>query len=422
MAVLGIHDIRAREVLDSRGDPTIEVTVMTEGEVVGVAAVPSGASTGVHEAHELRDGDKERYDGKGVLKAVEHVNTEIRDRLRGMSVEDQRALDASLTELDGTSNKHRLGANALLGVSLACARAAAAASNQPLYRYLRSAFGLEHREFPMPLPMMNVLNGGVHADNNLDIQEFMVVPKMEIAGRVDIRESVRVGSEVFHALGRVLKSKKLDTDVGNEGGYAPTLDSNEQGMELLMKAVIEQGFTPGQEVSLALDVAASEFYRQGAYHFGGKKMTSGQLIDLYEAWGGKYPLVSIEDGLAQDDWHGWTALTERLGERTILVGDDLFVTHVDRLELGFQFKAANAVIIKPNQVGTLSETMDAVRLAQEHKYTIVVSHRSGETNDTFVADLAVAVSASYLKAGSTSRGERVAKYNRLMEIADETGA
>ncbi len=414
-----IHDIRAREILDSRGDPTLEVTVLLEGGAVGVAGVPSGASTGIHEAHELRDGDKSRFDGKGVLKAAENVNTVIRTSLRGTKATEQAALDAKLCELDGSANKHTLGANALVGVSLACARAAAVSSSQPLYRYLQETF-----EFPknltLPRPMMNILNGGRHADNALDVQEFMIVPNIpNAAGTFDIAETVRAGSEVFHALGRVLKAQQLSTDVGNEGGYAPELATTRAALDLIVKAIGEAGYEPGNQVSLALDGAASEFFRQGKYQFEGKALGAAELTAYYHELLSSYPIVSLEDGLAQDDWQGWGNLTAALGGTVMLVGDDLFVTNEERLTLGFQFKAANAVLIKPNQVGTLTETMTTIKLAQEHGYKVVVSHRSGETMDTFIADLAVAAGAQYLKAGSTSRGERVGKYNRLMEIATE---
>lgn len=419
MAKQTIHDIHAREILDSRGDPTLEITVLLENGVTATAGVPAGASTGVHEALELRDGDRARYDGKGVLRAIENVNTTIRQGLRGARVADQTELDDKLKALDGSSNKRNLGANALVGVSLACARAAAAFESVPLFRYLQQRF-----DFPthvsLPLPMMNILNGGRHADNKLDVQEFMVVPRiLSEHGRPQADECVRVGSEVFHALGKVLKRHKLDTDVGNEGGYAPALEATRTALDLLAEAVKAAGYTPGQEVSFALDIAASEFFKRGKYQFEGRTLSAQELIATYTGWLGTYPLISLEDGLAQDDWQGWREVTKVLKDRLLLVGDDLFVTNVERLQLGFQFAAANAILIKPNQVGTLSETMATVKLAQSHGYTVIVSHRSGETMDTFIADLAVAVGASYLKAGSTSRGERVGKYNRLMEIATE---
>ncbi len=416
-----IQDIHAREILDSRGDPTIEVTVLTESGVTGTAAVPSGASTGKHEAFELRDGDRERYGGKGVLKAVGHVNVEIREALRGALASDQARVDQTMIDLDGSSNKRNLGANAILGVSLAAAHAAAAVAGVPLYQHFRQTFALGGIPLSLPQPMMNILNGGAHAENNLDVQEFMIVPHVVTGGRTDVAECVRVGSEVFHSLGRVLRERKLDTDVGNEGGYAPELASNQQGLDFLVQAIQEAGYKPGEQVSIALDVAASELFSQGRYRFEGKLLTSRDLVALYTRWTSAYPIVAIEDGLAQDDWEGWVELTRVLGGKVHVVGDDVFVTNTERLKLGFSFAAANAVIIKPNQVGTLSETVATARLAQEHSYTIIVSHRSGETMDTTIVDLAVAVGAPYLKTGSTSRGERVAKYNRLMGIAAELG-
>lgn len=414
-----INDLQAREILDSRGDPTIEVTVLTEGGVTGVASVPSGASTGIHEAHELRDGDKNRYDGKGVLKAIEHVNKDLKQVLRGTVVTDQRRIDTIMVDVDGTTNKRNLGANAILGVSLAAARAGSGVTGLPLYKYIQKVFSLDEKIYSFPVPMMNILNGGVHADNNLAVQEFMVVPEFKRGQAIDVGESIRVGAEVFHALGRVLKSKKLDTDVGNEGGYAPELDLSEVAIDLLMEAIIKAGYEPGAQVHLALDIAASEFFQQGKYNFEGKFLKANEMTDLYNEWSKKYPLVSVEDGLAQDDWQGWTEMTKRLGDKLMLVGDDLFVTNKQRLDLGLEFKASNAILIKPNQVGTLSETIDTVLEAQTKGLKIVVSHRSGETMDSFIADLAVAINAPYIKSGPTSRGERVAKYNRLMEIAAE---
>lgn len=419
MAKETIQKLEAREILDSRGDPTVEVTVQLEGGAIGMAAVPSGASTGIHEAFELRDEDKARYQGKGVLKAVAAVEGEFAQAVCGTLATDQRRVDQILIDTDGTANKHRLGANACLGVSLAVARAGAAVTDLPLYRYLRQAFGLAESPYTMPLLMLNILNGGAHADNELDVQEFMVVPRIESAGKPLAAESIRVGSEVFHALGQVLKSEGLDTDVGNEGGYAPALKESKVALDLLVRAVEKAGYKPGEDVFLALDVASSEFFRQGHYLFEGKKLTGKQLTERYTEWVGKYPITLLEDGLAQDDWDGWADLTGTLGGKLHIVGDDLFVTNSQRLQLGFSFKAANAIIIKPNQVGTLSETMDTVSLARDHGYATIVSHRSGETMDTFISDLAVAVSSSYLKSGSTSRGERVAKYNRLMEIESE---
>ncbi|HAO81282.1 MAG: Enolase [Parcubacteria group bacterium GW2011_GWD2_43_10] len=414
-----ISDLQAREILDSRGDPTVEVTVLTEGGITGMASVPSGASTGIHEAYELRDGDKNRYDGKGVLQAIGHVNKEIKQVIRGVSVTEQQRVDTIMIDLDGTTNKKNLGANAILGVSLAVARAGAAATGLPLYRYLQQVFDLEQKIYSLPVPMMNIFNGGVHADNNLAVQEFMVVPEFKRGQAADINESIRVGAEVFHSLGRVLKSHKLDTDVGNEGGYAPEVDSSQTAIDLILEAIDRAGYQAGGQVNLALDVAASEFFRQGKYHFEGKVLKSGEMIDLYEEWQKKYQLVSLEDGLAQDDWQGWTEMTRRLDDKLLLVGDDLFVTSIQRLQLGLEFKAANTILIKPNQVGTLTETIATVSEAQQKNLKIIVSHRSGETMDSFIADLAVAVGAQYIKSGPTSRGERVAKYNRLMEIATE---
>lgn len=413
-----ISDLQAREILDSRGDPTVEVTILTEGGVTGVASVPSGASTGIHEAYELRDGDKNRYDGKGVLKAIDHVNKELKQVLRGVNVTEQKRIDTIMVDVDGTANKRNLGANAILGVSLAAARAGALSSGLPLYRYLQQTFVLPS-SLSLPVPMMNVLNGGVHADNNLAVQEFMIVPEFKRGNGADISESIRIGAEVFHALGRVLKSNHLDTDVGNEGGYAPDVASSKETIELLLEAISKAGYDPGKEVHLALDVAASEFFRQGKYHFEGESLKATEIIDLYEAWQKNYPLIILEDGLSQDDWQGWAELTRRLGEKVLLVGDDLFVTSSQRLHLGLEFKAGNSILIKPNQVGSLTETIETVKRAQENGFKTVVSHRSGETMDTFIADLAVAVGAPYIKSGPTSRGERVVKYNRLMEIAAE---
>ncbi len=413
-----IEHITAREILDSRGDPTVEVTVEATGGIRGTAAVPAGASTGKHEAFELRDNDKARYGGKGMLKAIANVEGEIAKRLVGMIVMGQADIDRAMVELDGTGSKRNLGANAILGVSLAVARAAAAAAKQPLYRYLAITY-----DFPepakLPIPLMNIVNGGRHADNNLDVQEFMIAPKVLRSGSPDAAECIRIGAEVFHTLGDILRKHRLDTDVGNEGGYAPTLKSNEQVFELFAEAVTKAGYTPGKEVSYAVDVAASEFYRRGRYAFEGEERTAQQMVDTYCAWQKSYPLISIEDGLSEDDWQGWHLLTKTLGQKVLVVGDDLFVTQEERLRMGFELMAGNAIIIKPNQVGTLTETVATVRLAQEHGLTPIVSHRSGETTDTFIADLAVAVGAPYLKAGAPSRGERVAKYDRLMEIAHE---
>lgn len=423
MSKYTINDIRAREILDSRGDPTIEVAVLLEGGAVGVVGVPSGASTGVHEALELRDGDKTKFDGKGVLKAVENVNSIIKRALSGKKVTDQAEIDNKMKELDGTSNKHVLGANAMLGVSLACAKAAAQSEDLPLYNYLQKNFKFPDIAKNLPLPMMNIINGGRHADTNLEVQEFMIVPHiLGNDGKVDIEECVRVGSEVFHHLGKLLKSEKFDTGVGNEGGYAPDIETAERALDFIMLAITNAGYTPGKEVFLALDVAASEFFSQSKYSWEGKKLNDNDMIGVYKELLKKYPIISIEDGLAQDNWQGWHELTSELGGKIMLVGDDLFVTNTERLKLGVQFKAANAIIIKSNQIGTLTETIDTIKFAQKNNYTVIISHRSGETMDTFIADLAVACGAPYLKAGSVSRGERVAKYNRLMEIEAELRA
>lgn len=419
MSKTSIKNIQAREILDSRGDPTLEVTVTLANGMTGTAGVPSGASTGVHEALELRDGDKARFDGKGVLKAVENVNTLVQQALAGKEVTKQEEIDATLNQLDGTANKGKLGANATVGVSLACARAATMSEGVPLYRYLADTFGYK-APYRMPLPMMNILNGGRHANNKLVVQEFMIIPQVrDSKGEVDITECVRVGAEVFHSLGRVLTSHQLDTDVGNEGGYAPQITTTTAALDLIMQAIRDQHYTPGKEVSLALDVAASEFYESGGYQFESWQLKSDEMIRRYEDLLRPYPIVSIEDGLAEDDWAGWQKLTARLGDRILLVGDDIFVTNVDRITQAIEQKVGNAAIIKSNQIGTLSESVAAIKLAQTHAYKVVISHRSGETMDPFIADLAVAVGADYLKAGSTSRGERVAKYNRLMEIAAE---
>ncbi|KPJ85316.1 enolase [Parcubacteria bacterium SG8_24] len=414
-----IKDIKAREIIDSRGNPTVSVRVEVEGGVSGTASVPSGASTGVHEALELRDGDSKRYHGKGVLKAVENVNTKIRKRLVGLDVTLQRRLDNLMLELDGTDNKSKLGANAILGVSLAVARAGAAARKMPLYRYLRSVFGIRKEGFPMPLPMMNILNGGRHADWAIDFQECLIIPKMKL-----FRERVRAGSEIFHVLAEILKKKGHVISVGDEGGYAPRLQSNEKAFKLIVDAIESAGYRPGRDVSLGADAAASEFYDEKKDRYvlkaDDKELTAKQLDALYERWLSKYPFMTLEDGLSEDDWDNWEAHTKRLGKKLVLVGDDLFVTNVRRLEMGIKRRVANAILIKVNQIGSLSETMDTIMMAQEHGYKIAVSHRSGETADTFIADLSVAVGAEFIKTGSLSRSERLEKYNRLMEIESET--
>jgi enolase len=412
-----IVNIAAREVLDSRGNPTVEATVMLEDGSIGKAAVPSGASTGTHEAVELRDNAK-RYGGKGVLKAVKHIHTIIAPALLGAEASDQRAIDRAMIALDGTDNKKKLGANAILAVSLAAARAAAAAHRTPLYQYLRTAFALDEKSWRMPVPMMNVLNGGRHADNGLSVQEFMLVPVHKEMG-----ERVRMGSQMFHSLAAILREKGYHTAVGDEGGFAPELVNNEQALKLLVQTIKDAGFIPGKQVFIAMDVAASEFYRGGKYYFLGQKQawSADKMIRTLSRWTKKYPIASIEDALAEDDWEHWQALTKLLGRDVMLVGDDLFVTNVGRIERGIREKVANAVLIKPNQIGTLSETVDAILLAKKHKYRVIISHRSGETADTFIADLAVATNAEFIKAGSLSRSERVEKYNRLMEIALELG-
>ena len=410
-----IIDVHAREILDSRGNPTVEAEVVLASGTTGTAAVPSGASTGEHEALELRDGEEGRYGGKGVRDAVRNVNEVIGPRLEGADADDQVGVDDQLLDLDGTANKSRLGANAMLAVSMAVARAAARDLGQPLYRYLGGVMA-----HVLPVPMMNVLNGGAHASNNVDVQEFMIVP----VGADRFAEALRIGVEVFHALKKVLAKQGLSTAVGDEGGFAPTLASNEAALEALMVAVKEAGYAPGEDVVFALDPASSEFYHEGRYVFkksGGASRTAEEMIDLYRSWVDKYPIVSIEDGLAQDDWEGWVKLTEALGDRIQIVGDDIFVTNMDRLARGIEEGVGNAILIKLNQIGTLTETLDCIDLARRNGYATVISHRSGETEDTFIADLAVATGAAQIKTGSASRTDRVAKYNQLLRIAEELG-
>jgi enolase len=404
-----IESIHGREILDSRGNPTIEVEVWLESGAHGRAAVPSGASTGIHEAHELRDGEG-RYGGKGVLKAVESVNDEIERRLLGFDAFEQTAIDAAMIELDGTPNKGRLGANAILGVSLANAKAAAMEAGLPLYRYLG---GVGARV--LPVPMMNILNGGEHADNNVDLQEFMIMP----FGATRFREALRMGTEVFHALKGVCKDRGLSTSVGDEGGFAPDLGSNEQAIELILEAIEKTGLAPGVDVKIAIDAASAEFLKDGKYVVEGRGLSAEQLVDLYANWCEKYPIFSIEDGLDQDDWEGWVALTERLGDRVQLVGDDLFVTNAERLMMGVEKGAANSVLIKVNQIGTLTETLDTIAMAHREDYTCVISHRSGETEDVTIADLAVATNAGQIKTGAPCRSDRVAKYNQLLRIEED---
>lgn len=415
MPKTAIKQISAREILDSRGNPTVEATVVLENGAMGKAAVPSGASTGAHEAHELRDGAK-RYGGKGVLKAVKHVNTLIQKELVGMDALKQESIDKRMIALDGTPHKKKLGANAILAVSLAVCRAAAASSGMPLYQYIRKAYRLPEKKWIMPLATMNVINGGRHANNGLSIQEFMIVPMHK-----KFKERVRIGSQIFHTLGQQLSEKKYNTGVGDEGGYAPDFTDNEQALKFLMKAIKTAGFEPGRHVMLAMDVAASEFYKSGKYYFLGQNVgwRADKIIRTLDSWTRKYPFISIEDPLAEDDWEEWHKITKKLGKKLHIVGDDLFVTNTERIQRGIDEGVANAVLIKLNQIGTLSETIAAIYLARKHGYAISVSHRSGETADTFIADLAVAVNSEYIKTGSMSRSERVEKYNRLMKIEDE---
>jgi enolase len=411
-----IRSITAREIFDSRGNPTLEAEVVVEGECRGRAAVPSGASTGVHEAVELRDGDPMRFGGKGVLRAVENVNNIIAPTLIGENVLQQRAIDAILINLDGSPNKGRLGANAILAVSMACARAAAACLELPLYRYLGGT-----NACILPVPMMNVINGGAHADNNLDPQEFLIVP----AGAESFSQSLRIGIETFQALKSVLKKKGYSTNVGDEGGFAPNLKSSEEALDLILEAIRKAGYEPGEHVHLALDVAASGMFEEGRYRFKkstGESLTADQIIRLYERWTRDYPIVSIEDGMAEDDWEGWIALTDALGEKIQLVGDDVFVTSSERLAKGIADGLANSILVKLNQVGTVSETLDTIELAKSDSYTTVISHRSGETEDSFIADFAVAANAGQIKTGSASRSDRIAKYNQLLRIEQELGS
>ena len=410
-----IIEVMAREILDSRGNPTIEAEVATASGARGRAAVPSGASTGEKEAVELRDNDPKRYGGKGVLQAVKNVNDTLGPRLEGMSVFDQIAIDAEMTDADGTANKSKLGANAILAVSMAAARAAAMEVDLPLYRYLGGPMARV-----MPVPMMNILNGGAHASNNVDAQEFMIVP----VGADNFPDALRMGVEVFHALKQVLTSKKLSTAVGDEGGFAPMLPSNEAALDAVMEAIEKAGFQPGKDLAIALDVAASELFADGVYTFkkgDGSKRSAEEMVALYTTWCDKYPIVSIEDGLAEGDWAGWQRLTDVLGDRCQLVGDDIFCTNVDLLGRGIEEGCANAILIKVNQIGTLTETLQAVELAKSSAFGVIISHRSGETEDTFIADLAVATGAGQIKTGSASRTDRVAKYNQLLRIAEELG-
>lgn len=411
-----IESIHARQILDSRGNPTIEVDVVTENGIVGRAAVPSGASTGKHEAVELRDGDKSKYLGKGVLKAVQNVNDEIAAELVGYPVIEQRLIDKILLEVDGTDNKSKLGANAILGTSLAVAKAAAMETGQSLYRYIG---GVNAKT--MPVPMMNILNGGSHADNAIDFQEFMVMP----VNANTFSDSLRMGTEIFHHLKKVLSDKGYSTNVGDEGGFAPNIKSNEEAIEIVLKAIEKAGYRPGEDIFIAMDAAASEFYdeKDKVYHFTstGTKLDAGQMVDFWTNWANKYPIISIEDGMYEDDWEGWRSLTSAIGNKVQLVGDDLFVTNVKRLQQGIDQKVANSILIKVNQIGTLTETIEAVQLAKRNSYKSVMSHRSGETEDNTIADLAVALNTGQIKTGSASRSDRMAKYNQLIRIEEELG-
>lgn len=410
-----IVEIYAREILDSRGNPTVEAEVITEDGAFGRAAVPSGASTGSREALELRDGDKKRYLGKGVLLAVGHVNNEIGNAIVGLDVTAQTEIDQTMIELDGTPNKGHLGANAMLAVSMATARAAAEEVGLPLYRYLGGAGPLQ-----MPVPMMNIINGGAHADNNVDLQEFMIIP----VGAPSLVEAVRYGAEVFHALKSVLKGKKMNTAVGDEGGFAPDLSSNEEAIEVILQAIEKAGFKAGKDIYLGLDVASSEFYEDGKYNLASenKKLNSAEFTDYLAAWVDKYPILSIEDGMAEGDWEGWAILTKKLGKRIQLVGDDLFVTNTAILKEGIDKGITNSILIKLNQIGTVTETLAAIEMAKRARYTAIISHRSGETEDSIIADLAVATSVGQIKTGSLSRSDRMAKYNQLIRIEEELGS
>jgi enolase len=409
-----IADVKAREILDSRGNPTLEVAVLLRGGAYGIAAIPSGASTGTHEAVELRDGDKGRYGGKGVLKAVGNVNEAIRQAVVGLDATEQILLDETLITLDGTPNKGALGANTILGVSLAAAKAAASARQEPLYRYLG---GVSART--LPVPMMNILNGGKHADNSTDMQEYMILP----VGAPTFHEALRMSAEVYQSLKKVLHAKQLNTNVGDEGGFAPSLSSNREALEIILAAIEAAGYKPGRDIALGIDPAASEFYVDGKYVLAreGRTLTSSEMVDLYEQWINEYPIINLEDGLAEDDWDGWALLNQRLGNRIQLVGDDIFVTNPNRLRRGIEEHSANSILIKLNQIGTLTETLETMEMAKRAAFTTVVSHRSGETEDTTIADLVVGTNAGQIKTGAPARGERIAKYNRLLAIEDELG-
>ena len=413
-----IIDVRARQILDSRGNPTVEVEVLTENGMMGRAAVPSGASTGTHEAVELRDNDKKVYLGKGVLTAVKNVNEKLAPELQGMDVFNQNSIDGLMNAIDGTENKGNIGANAILGVSMAVAKAAALESRQPLYRYIGGV-----NANTLPIPMMNILNGGAHADNKIDFQEFMVMP----IGAASFSEGLRMGTEIFHHLKAVLKKKGYSTNVGDEGGFAPNIGSNTEAIEIVLQAIEVAGYRPGEDVFIAMDAAASELYKaeEGVYHFhksGGEKLTSAEMVNYWTDWCKKSPIISIEDGLAEDDWNGWAALTKSIGASTQIVGDDLFVTNVKRLATGIEKGIANSILVKVNQIGSITETIDAVNLAHSNGYTSVMSHRSGETEDTTIADLAVALNCGQIKTGSASRSDRIAKYNQLLRIEEELGS
>jgi len=412
-----IINLHARQILDSRGNPTVEVEVLTDSGTMGRAAIPSGASTGVHETVELRDGEKERYLGKGVLKAVNNVNTTLNEELKGYYILDQVEIDKRMIEIDGTPNKANLGANAILGVSLACAHAAAIETGQSLYRYL-GGVGAK----TLPIPMMNIINGGSHADNSIDFQEFMIMP----LNAPTFADAIRMGAEVFHNLKSVLKKEGYSTNVGDEGGFAPNLKSNEEAIRVILQAIEKAGYKPGKDVYLALDPASSEYFipEENVYHLKkstGEKLTPAQMVDFWNEWVRKYPIISIEDGMAEDDWDGWKMMTENMGEKIQLVGDDLFVTNTSRLQLGIDKGVANSILVKVNQIGTLTETIDAVNLAYRNAYTAVISHRSGETEDTTIADLAVALNTGLIKTGSASRSDRIAKYNQLLRIEEQLG-
>jgi len=413
-----IKKIIAREILDSRGNPTIETKVILDNGIEARASVPSGASVGIHEAWELRDGDTKRYNGKGVLKAIQNVNEKIFKELADWDVGEQEQIDKKMIDLDGTKNKRKLGANAILSVSLACARASAMNEKKELFQYINQKYKFNNTNFTLPTPSFNIFNGGKHADTNLDFQEFMILPMKKIS----FSEKVRMGAEIFHELEHVLKKAGFDTDVGNEGGYAPDIVSSIQAIELILAAIINAGYEPGKDIGLGTDVGSSELYNKKTkkyiFKLDSATYTNSTLVGLYREWLKKYPIVSIEDGLAEDDWEGWKDLNQELGNEIMLIGDDLFVTNIDRLRQGLKENVANAILIKLNQVGTLTETIECVKLAQKHNYKIMVSHRSGETCDDFIADLAVAINADYIKSGSLARGERLAKYNRLMEIEE----